>query len=156
MLRKKIVSTALKSAPVRLTHTPGRPRSPQPTPDGKTVIFSSGTGEPDTRELFSVDIEGQEQVQLTDRRVNLSHQAALSPDGSKIAYVVEKDRSSDLQVMNLDGSHNKNLTGNNKGFWNPTWSPDGESIVTVSRDTPKQNLELVRVAANGAAGQVQG
>jgi hypothetical protein len=54
--------------------------------------------------------------------------AAWSPDGSKIAF----ERSSDLWVMNSDGSKQTRLTNNAIIDSNPTWSPDGSQLAFVS------------------------
>lgn len=134
----------------RLTDSDQEPLSPRVSPVGDTVVYAAGTSQPLIRELYTVSADGVEHKMLTDRQVNLSWQPALSPSGEKIAYVVEKQGKSDLQVMNLDGSANKNLTNTNKGYWNPAWSPDGQTIVTTSRDTERGNLELVAIAADGS------
>jgi Tol biopolymer transport system component len=135
----------------KLTDLSGDPYAPKVTPNGDTVIFAAGTSQPLVREMYSVGIDGSNQTQLTDRQVNLSWHPAISPDGLKIAYVVEKEGHTDLQVMNLDGSGNVNLTDTNKGYWYPSWSADGKTIATTSRDTEHGNLEVVTVAADGTS-----
>lgn len=134
----------------KLTELEGEPFAPVITPDGETVVFAAGTTQPLVREMYTVGIDGSGQKQLTNRKVNLSWQPSISPDGKKIAYVVEKQGKTDLQVMNLDGSGNVNLTDTNKGYWYPSWSADGKSIATTSRDTEFGNLEVVTVAADGS------
>lgn len=140
-----------ESAPQKLTDLSSEPMNPRVSPDGSTVVFASGTTQPLVRETYTVGINGENFRQLTDRQVNLSWQPSVSPDSKKIAYVVEKQGRSDLQVMNLDGSENVNITNSNKGYWSPTWSPDGKTIVTVSRDTRNNSVELVAVAADGSS-----
>jgi Tol biopolymer transport system component len=142
--------TALPPAQ-KLTTLEGEPFAPTVTPDGQTVVFAAGTTQPLVREMYTVGIDGTDQSQLTDRRVNLSWQPSISPDGKKIAYVVEKQGKTDLQVMNLDGSGNVNLTDTNKGYWSPSWSADGKTIATTSRDTRGGNLEIVTVASDGTS-----
>lgn len=134
----------------KLTELDGEPFAPVITPDGETVVFAAGTTQPLVREMYTVGIDGTGQKQLTNRQVNLSWQPSVSPDGKKIAYVVEKQGKTDLQVMNIDGSGNVNLTDTNKGYWYPSWSADGKSIATTSRDTEFGNLEVVTVAADGS------
>ena len=134
----------------KLTDLEGDPLAPKVAPDGDTVVFAAGTSQPLVREMYTVQLDGSRQTQLTDRQVNLSWHPAVSPDGEKIAYVVEKEGHTDLQVMNLDGSGNVNLTDTNKGYWYPSWSPDGKTIATTSRDTEHGNLEVGTVAADGS------
>lgn len=137
--------------PQRLTDLEVEPRDLQMSPQGDAVIFSAGSDQPLSRELYSLDLNDGELTQLTHRQVNLSWHPSISPDGQKIAYVVEKQGRSDLDVMNIDGTGNVNLSNNNKGFWSPAWSPDSKKIVTTSRDTARGNLELVEIAADGTS-----
>jgi Tol biopolymer transport system component len=55
--------------------------------------------------------------------------ASFSPDGSKIAFVSERDITSEIWVMNSDGSSKIQLTGgeaeDERQNSNPSWSPDG-------------------------------
>lgn len=146
-----VYTRRLEATPQKLTNLDSEPMSPQVSPDGKTVVFASGTTQPLIRETYTVGIDGENFQQLTDRVVNISWQPTISPNGQKIAYVVEKQGKSDLQVMNLDGSGNRNLTDTNKGYWSPAWSPDGQTIVTTSRDTRHKNLELVAIASDGSS-----
>ncbi len=136
--------------PQRLTETDGQPMDPRPTPDGESVVFASGTTQPLNRDLHKVSMDGRDQVQLTDRPLNLSWQPAVSPDGTKIAYVVEKRGNSDIHVMDIDGQGNANITNTNKGYWAPTWAPDSKSFVVTTRDSERGNLELVEISADGS------
>lgn len=119
------------------------------TPDEKTVVFADGTDDPLNRDVFTVGMDGQGLHQLTHSD-SLSYQPAVSPDGTKIAYVVEKDGNSDLHVMNLDGSGDVNITNTNKGYWEPQWSPDGKHIVCTSLDTHGGNVELLQMNPDGS------
>jgi TolB protein len=47
---------------------------------------------------------------------------AWSPDGTKIAFVSDRDGNGDIYVMNADGSNVIRLT--NEGYnFEPSWSP---------------------------------
>jgi TolB protein len=54
--------------------------------------------------------------------------AAVSPDGTRIAFVVYVSGGSDLWVADLDGANALRIAGGNVMNDEPTWSPDGTRI----------------------------
>lgn len=143
-----------RTSPRLIATTPGDIYSLSQAPDAGKLVFSAGTSENGElhRDVFSVNQDGSELRQLT-ARPELSWQAAVSPDGSEIAYVVEKDGRSDLHLMKLDGSQDRALTSSNAGYWEPLWAPEGKALLTTSRDTAGRNLELVNVPTDGSPAQ---
>lgn len=82
--------------------------------------------------------EGTSDRQFT-RSGGLAMQPAWSPDGSAIAYVLRRKNSSDLAVMNADGSGTRLLTNdespvvdNNLWAFSPAWSPDGKQLAYLT------------------------
>lgn len=55
---------------------------------------------------------------------------ALAPNGSKIAFCVPRSTTafSQVQIINADGSEQKDLTKLKNGACPTAWSPDGESL----------------------------
>jgi tetratricopeptide (TPR) repeat protein len=111
------------------------------SPDGRYVLFVRNIGgsaqimmerppDPELGKLLP--------LQLT--RLRVCYHPVWSPDGGRIAFVSEQDRTDDIWIMNADGSEPRNLTEN---VWewekHPSWSPDGTKIIFWSnRDGRKQ------------------
>ncbi len=61
------------------------------------------------------------------------HYEAWSPDGSRIAFVSDRQEHSEIYVMNADGSGSAtNLTNSPGSDRFPHWSPDGTHIAFIS------------------------
>ncbi len=73
-----------------------------------------------------------------------AHLAAISPDGSQIAYV--DANSKDLWVMNADGSQAKSILKPENGYqiFHPLWFPNGRRILYVKfrQDNGKADIVL--------------
>ena len=69
-----------------------------------------------------MNADGSEQTNLTDNSAGDSG-PVWSPDGSKIAFVSDRDGDWEIYVMNADGSGQTNLTNNPEDDWAPAWSP---------------------------------
>ena len=108
------------------------------TPDGNHLVFSSNRNEGWERnyrnsELYMASVLTGEIRALTDRS-GPDHSPAVSPDGRRIAFVGYEDRTrtyqvSRLQVMNIDGSGARVVTGGlDRSVSNPVWAADGSGI----------------------------
>ena len=108
------------------------------TPDGQHLVFSSNRNDNwvhDYRnsELYVAPVAGGEIRALTDRN-GPDRSPAVSPDGSLVAFVGNEDRKrtyqlSRLQVMNLDGSGGRALTGAlDRSVSSPVWAADGSGL----------------------------
>jgi TolB protein len=66
-----------------------------------------------------------------------------SPDGKRILFTSVRDHqgagpgqgTTEIYVMNADGSAQTRLTSNTSQYWGPRWSPDGSRIVWASNLT---------------------
>jgi Tol biopolymer transport system component len=77
---------------------------------------------------------------------------ALSPDWRKVAFVQERGgrvRSSDIYVMNADGSGRRRLTRSPQNDGDLVWSPDGRRLVFVRIRGGRADIYLV--GADGSA-----
>ena len=62
----------------------------------------------------------------------LNSEPAWSPDGSKIAFLSDREENWEIWVMNADGTEQKRLTYFYGQDSSPTWSPDGTKIAFSS------------------------
>ncbi len=111
-------------------------------------------------EIYVMDADGGNQRRLTNNPAS-DHSPAWSPYGKHIAFVsyraghvdAQGFTTSDIYVMDADGSNPQNLTNDPSDDRQPSWSPDGKRIVFSSdrdadRDNP-HNIEIYVMNADG-------
>ena len=81
----------------------------------------------------------------------MSSSAAVSPDGSRVAFVSGKSGNPDVWVCNADGSGLKQMTRTVEDESSPCWSPDGNWICYASKQGGVRGL--FKVPASGGAAQ---
>ena len=72
-----------------------------------------------------MNADGTGQTTLTGNTGLLDIEPAWSPDGTKIAFVSDRDMTWEIYVMNADGTGQTRLTNNFNMEENPAWSADG-------------------------------
>ena len=120
------------------------------TPDGRTIVFDAfadTTADMNYRSsnLYAVDVATTAMRRLTTTD-GLWSSPVISPDGRKIAYrgytqVRDSYHTSDLYVMNADGSGAQKLTGDlDRDVGDVSWAPDGNGIYFTVQDRGKSNV----------------
>jgi TolB protein len=131
----------------QLTSGPGRNIHPMWSPDGLRILFNTThfatTAQPDGRATGEHRIVGEkadDDMDLATVRpdgsdlTRITHgggftYASFSPDGKFILHRKQRDKVSQLFVMNADGSEDRNLSGTSDLDGWPSWSSDGTQIV---------------------------
>ena len=95
------------------------------------IVFQT-TIEGNNKEIFSMDLDGSNLVNLTNHP-SFDEGPACSPDGTKIAFTSNRAPGGALFVMNADGSNPTNLTNDETeaNYGAPSWSPDGRQIAVA-------------------------
>jgi Tol biopolymer transport system component len=116
------------------------------SPDGRKIVYASGW--PDNPDLYVMNADGSGLRRLT-RGAAWDGGPAWSPDGRKIAFTrtfppgeVSGRWQSDLYVINVDGSGERNLTGDAVSS-GPVWSPDGQKIAYTSLRDGKPGIYVM-------------
>jgi Tol biopolymer transport system component len=133
----------------------------QPTADGRSVVYATNCQEPYAN-LYAVSPDGGAPTRLTNVQ-DEQGAAALSPDGSKLAYIQApftglscKGCPSTLWVANAGGSHPVELTHLPFCMFDasPSWSPDGSRIVFARSgcdDNEPPHLDTIAPTGGGVA-----
>lgn len=154
----------------RLTTHPAFDGQPAWSPDGSQIVFESGREVfiHETQDLDSAEVAAVEQAQTDPRDddPSFNHQIyimnadgsdirrltfhtdndrspRISPDGSRILFVSDRDGNSEIYVMNLDGSDVRNLTYSPFDDYSPSWSSDGSRIAFVSDRIGNPNIYVM-------------
>lgn len=130
-------------------------RGPSLSPDRSRVVFSTPGDFFDTLpSLVLVDAQGMRRSWIpSDGSMVMVGSQAWSPDGARIVFWKQSDETSDIYVVNADGSGEVRLTF---AGWNthPAWSPDGASIAfcRVTGDPMENSADLYRMSAIDGSG----
>ena len=115
------------------------------TPDGNSLVYSRSTG--GNWDIFIYDLISRKERRLT---VGLrGRDPAVSPDGTKIAFVGNRDGTSNLGILNVDGTEVRYLTNNNNGtqYYTPRWSEDGGRLLFSIFRGEDRDLAVIRADA---------
>jgi Tol biopolymer transport system component len=126
------------------------------SPDGTKIAFSSGRN--GDREIFVMNSDGSNTINLTNYGAAWDDGPIWSPDGEKIAFNSYRDGNFEIYVMNADGTNPHNLTNHPATDNNPVWSLDGTRIMFVSERDGNSEIyvidsdgnNLVRLTENAA------
>ena len=95
----------------------------------------------DNWEIFIVNADGSQPVNLTRTPNTHEHYPQVSPDGTKICFSVDEGEGREtirsLYVMDIDGRHRKKIADYAR---EPFWGPDSKTLGYLPQEYPKFNV----------------
>ncbi|MBN1811906.1 MAG: PD40 domain-containing protein [Anaerolineae bacterium] len=119
---------------------------PEPVHPVQRILFVSNRDRDGDDEIYVMDSNGANPIQLTENAV-WDHHPAWSPDGSRIVFASAREEAVRLYVMDADGGNVQPL---NVSGYEPRWSPDGSRIAFVSEEDGDPDIYVVDADGIGA------
>jgi Tol biopolymer transport system component len=129
---------------------------PQWSPDGTELVFYRADLVLGADAVFTVGVDGSDQVQVTPWELGAGDHPDWSPDGNWLLFRVQPgDGSSNVYTSHPDGSALTNLTGEPAGgrqYLSSGFSPDGSMIVSARTPGtgPEGAADVVVMNADGS------
>jgi len=115
---------------------------PQISPDGKRIVYARQSADvsSDRRvsNLWIVNFDGTEHRPLTTGNYGDSS-PRWSPDGTRLAFISDRDGKSQLYVRWMDSGQTAKLTDLENTPSGISWSPDGKQIAFTSLVSSAEN-----------------
>ncbi|HEU0130593.1 MAG TPA: hypothetical protein VFQ85_06340 [Mycobacteriales bacterium] len=152
-VRSGVVAAALAATGAVAPFAPFTPAAHAATTTSTTVAYTADTDDDGITELYVAPASGGAATQLSTGAQDVWN-AAVSPDGTKVAYVMSDWDSElfdyELYVRNTDGSGTpqKIATGDDDA---PAWSADGTKIAFLRSNEADGSTSVYIVPANGGA-----
>ncbi len=131
----------------QLTSDNARHFYPSMSPDGGSVLYSAFR-EKNVYEIYELSLTAGNTNRLTDR-LGVSNAPEVSPNGESIVFMRGNPNTQQNQIWVMDRNGENPANVPQALGWDPTWSPDGKSILFASdRDG---GVQLFTVSLKGSA-----
>jgi WD40 repeat protein len=160
-----VVGIAVFVAAVWIVTSVGSLDRTQPAVTGPTIPPEPGVSEVD----YMIDLDTGVMTPLPEGivrslGVRWVNQYAVSPDGSRLAYVgddspdpgPQRVRDDQIFIAGIDGIGVRQVTHAANGAWSPAWSPDGARIAYEAIDSGHQVGLYVLDVASGESTRITG
>jgi dipeptidyl aminopeptidase/acylaminoacyl peptidase len=101
--------------------------------DGRRVVYAVTRADPDenktTSALWLQPIDNSGGARQISAGIKKDRDPRFSPDGTRVAFVSDRDGTPQIFILELAGGEPRKLTTGALGFDGPIWSPDGTFLI---------------------------
>lgn len=113
------------------------------TPDDSHLVFDL------LGDIYRLPVAGGQAERITGG-MGFDSQPVVSPDGSKLAFISDRNGKNNLWIADIDGSNPIQLSDETYAhFISPAWNTDSSAVVVTQTS---QDIELVQYHVNGGSG----
>ncbi len=117
---------------------------------GEILVASSRANPPGKFQLYAIERSNLAQLTKLTPDTTSASDPAFSPDGSRIAFVSQRDGNAEIYIMNADGTGSTRVTNDPQPDGRPSFTPDGQALVFHSaRTAGKQQIWAVNLDGSG-------
>ena len=119
---------------------------PSFSPDGNTIVYVKYASDAKSCSIWTMNIDGGNQVQITDAKKGYAFHPRFSPDGKQIVFdCVKKDKKdNDIYIIDVDGDNLTQVTINKSYDGQPYWTTDGYIYFVSDRGGKEGNRQIWR------------
>lgn len=124
----------------------GNGYQPEFSPDGKKIAYVKYSSDAKSCSIWTMNIDGGEQVQVTDAKKGYAFRPRWSPDGTKLVFeAAKKDKKDfDIYIIDVDGNNLTQVTINKSYDGMPYWTKDNYLYFVSDRGNVEENLQIWR------------
>lgn len=117
--------------------------NPDPSSDGKTILFNTYRYGGWKLALYDIERKSAKRITMSS---NYYTNGVFSPDGKRIVYEKNLQRSTHIFIADRDGKNEQMLTSK-MGTQNriPVWTPDGKSILFYNENANANDIYMVDI-----------
>lgn len=116
------------------------------SPDNTKIAYVKYSSDAKSCSIWVMNMDGSNQVQLTDAKKGYAYNPRWSPDGKRIVFQsTKKDKKDpDIYIVNIEGDQLTQLTKNKSYDMTPYWTTDGYMYFVSDRGNKKGNYQIWR------------
>ncbi len=152
-----ICTSSLAGSGLRqFTQLPAGACCPRWSPNGRRIAFVVGDLARNLDDIWVMNADGSDAVNLTHDPQQVNQAPSWSPDGKQIVFMANVGNTSKLFLMNANGTGKRllPLTAQMEGDF-PAWSPNGQEIAFVSRISATLSaIEMIHLNGSGSVTRI--